>query len=62
MHGQNHIKFDSNKVAGSVRTPLLNFSATALFPHYCLINTFSRAEMSRCTTHNSKRKYDIQRN
>ena len=46
---------DSNQVAGSIQTPVLNFSATAFFPLYCLINTFSRAEMSRYTTRNRKR-------
>ena len=51
-----------NTVAGSFRSPLLNCSATALFPSYSGINTFSGAELNRYTTRKRKIKYAIQQN
>ena len=51
-----------NPATSCIRTLLLNCCATTLFPCYGLINTFSGAELNRCTIHNRKRKYDIQQN
>ena len=53
---------NNTPVAVNIWPTLPSCSTTALFPRYCCINTFSRAEMNPCTTHKRKRRYDIQQN